>query len=115
VFLFCLCKDQNVVQVHYYYPFGYEGSEDVVHHSLEGSRTVGYSKEHHKRFEETSVSAESCLPFISRPDAYIIETPADIKFYEVLGSTKLGNKFKNKGKRISVLDSYGVQYAVVLD
>jgi len=115
VFLFCLCKDQNIVQVHYYYPFGYEGSEDVVYHSLEGSRTVGYSKEHHKRFKEASVSAESCLLFISRPDAYIIETPADIKFYEVLGSTKLENKFKNKGKRISVLDSYGIQYAVVLD
>jgi len=115
VFLFCLCKDQNIVQVHYYYPFGYEGSEDVVYHSLEGSRTVGYSKEHHKRFKEASVSAESCLLFISRPDAYIIETPADIKFYEVLGSMKLENKFKNKGKRISVLDSYGIQYAVVLD
>ena len=82
---------------------------------MEGSKTVGYSKEHYKRFEEASVGVESCLPFISRPDAYIIETPVDIKFYEVLGSTELGNKFKNKGERISVLNSYGVQYAVVLD
>ena len=36
VFLLCLCKDQNVVQVHYHDPFSYEGPEDVVHHSLEG-------------------------------------------------------------------------------
>ena len=47
VFLFCLRKDQNVVQVYYYNTFSYEGSEDVVHHSLEGGGTVGHSKEHH--------------------------------------------------------------------
>jgi len=35
--LFCLYKDQNVVQVHYNNPFRYDGSENVIHHSLEGS------------------------------------------------------------------------------
>ena len=39
--LFCLRKDQNVVQVHYDNPFCYDGPEDVVHHSLEGSGAVG--------------------------------------------------------------------------
>ena len=78
VFLFCLCKDQNVVQVHYYNPFGYEGSEDVVHHSLEGGRTIGYSKEHHERFAETAIGIEGRLPFISGLDAHVIETPTDI-------------------------------------
>ena len=61
MFLFCLRKDQNVVQVHYYDPFGYEGPEDVVHHSLEGGGTVGHSKEHHKRFEEAVVGVEGCF------------------------------------------------------
>jgi len=115
VFFFCLREDQNVVQVYYYDPFGYEVSEDVVHHSLEGSRTIGHSEEHHARFKEALVSAESCLPFISGLDAYIIETPADIKFCEVPGSTELGDKFRDEGKRVSVLDSYGVQRMIVLD
>jgi len=78
VLLFRLCKDQNVIQVYHYDPLSYESSEDVVHHSLEGSRTIGHSKEHHKRFEEAMIGTEGRLPFISRLDAYIIETPADV-------------------------------------
>ena len=42
--LFCLCKDQNVVQVHYNNPFCYDSSEDVIYHGLEGSEAVGHSK-----------------------------------------------------------------------
>ena len=108
VFLFHLHKDQNVVQVHYYNPFGYESSEDVIHHSLEGSRTVGHSKEHHERFKETTVGVEGYFLFISRLDVYVIETLADVKFCEVLGSAELGDEFRNKEEGVSVLDSYGV-------
>jgi len=54
------------------------------------------------------VGAESCFPFISGLDAYIIETPADIQFCKVSGSTELRDEFRDKRKRISVLDSYGV-------
>ena len=78
MFLFHFHKDQNVVQVHYYNPFSYEGSEDVIHHSLKGGGTVGHSEEHHERFKEATVSAEGRFPFISGLDAYIIETPVDI-------------------------------------
>jgi len=108
IFLFRLHKDQNVVQVHYYNPFSYEGSEDVVHHSLEGSRTVGHSEEHHERFEEAMVGAEGCFPFISGLDMYVIETLLDIKFCEVPGSVKLGDKFRDERKRVFVLDGYSV-------
>ena len=86
--LFRLCKDQNVVQVHYDDPFRYDGSEDVVHHSLEGSGAVGHSEKHYEGFEEATVGAEGRLPFISRLDAYIIETPVDIQFCEIPGSTE---------------------------
>ena len=78
MFLFHLRKDQNVIQAYYHNPFGYEGSEDVVHHSLEDSRAVGHSEKHYEGFEEATVGAEGCLPFVSRLDAYIIETPADV-------------------------------------
>ena len=108
IFLFYLHKDQNVVQVHYYNPFGYEGSEDVIHHSLEGGGTVGHSKEHHERFKEAIVGAKDHFPFISRLDAYIIETPSDVKFCKVPGSAELGDKFGDEGEGVSVLDSYGI-------
>ena len=111
----CLHKDQNVVQVHYHDPFGYEGPEDVVHHSLEGSGAVGHSEEHYERFEEAAIGTEGCLPLISRLDSYIVETPSDVKLGEVLGSMELGDKFGDERERVPVLDSYSVQRVIVLD
>ena len=75
---------------------------------MEGSGTVGHFKEHHERFEEAAVSAEGCFPFISGLDAYVIETPVDVKFCEVLGSMELGDKFGDKEEGVSVLDGYGI-------
>jgi len=106
--LFCLCKDQNVVQVHYNNPFRYDGSEDIVHHSLEGGRAVGHPEKHYEGFKEAPVGVEGCFPFISRLDAYIIETPADVQFCEVSGSAELRDKFRDEGEQISVLDGYSV-------
>ena len=113
--LFCPHKDQDVVQVHYDNPFRYDGSENIIHHSLEGSRAVGHSEEHYKRFEETPVGVESCLPLIPRLDAYIIEAPTDVEFCEVLGSAELRDEFRDEGERVSIFDSYGVQRVIVLD
>ena len=115
MFLFHPRKDQNVIQVHYYDPFGYEGSENVIHYSLECSRAVGYSKEHHKGFEEAAIGAEGRLSFISGLDAHIVEIPLDVKFCEVLGFTELGDKFGDEGDGVFVLDGYGIQCAIVLD
>ena len=115
MFLFRLCKDQNVIQVYHYDPFSYESSEDVVHHSLEGGGTVGYSKEHHERLEETAVGVEGHFPFISGLDTYVIETPSDIKFCEVPGSAELGDEFGDEREGVPVLDGYDIQRAIVLD
>ena len=104
MFLFRLCKDHNVVQVHYYNPFGYESSENVVHHGLEGSGAVGHSKEHYEGFKEAAIGAEGCLLFISGLDAHIVEPPPDVKFCEVLGSAELGDEFGDEGERIPVFD-----------
>ena len=115
MFLFCPRKDQNVVQVHYYDPFSYESSENVIHHSLEDSGAVGYSKEHHEGFKEAVIGAEGHLPFISELDVHIIEPPPDVKFCEVLGSIELEDEFGDKGERIPVLDGHGIQHVIVLD
>jgi len=82
---------------------------------LEGSGTVGHSEEHHKRFKEAVIGAEGRFPFISGLDAYIIKAPADVEFCEVFSSMELRDEFRNEGERISVLDSHGVQHAIVLD
>jgi len=82
---------------------------------LEGGGTVGHSKEHYKGFEETAISTEGCLPFVSRLDPYVIETPSDVKLCEVLGSAELGDEFRDEGEGVPVLDGYGVQRAIVLD
>ena len=113
--LFHLHKDQNVVQVYHYNPFGYESSEDVIYYSLEGSGTVDHSEEHYKRLEEAVVGVKGCFPFISGLDTYVIETPSDIKFCEVPGSAELGDELGDERKRVPVLDSYSVQCAIVLD
>jgi len=65
---------------------------------LEGGGTVGHSKEHYKGFEEAAIGTEGCLPFVSRLDTYIIETPSDIKLCEVLGSAELGDELGDEGR-----------------
>jgi len=82
---------------------------------LEGGGTVGHSEEHHERFEKAAIGMEGCLPFISGLDTYIIETPSDVKLCEVLGSMELGDEFRDEEEGAPVLDSYSIQYAIVLD
>jgi len=77
--------------------------------------TVGHSKEHHERLEETAVGVEGRFSFISGLDTYVIETPSDIKFCEVPGSAELGDEFRDEREGVPVLDSYGVQHTIALD
>ena len=86
-----------------------------IHHSLKGGGTVDHSEEYHERFEETAVGVEGHFPFISGLNVYIIEAPVDIKFCEVFSSAELRDKFRDEGKRISVLDSHSIQCTIVLD
>jgi len=62
------------------------------------SGAVGHSKKHYEGFEEATVGAEGCFLFISGLNAYIIETPVDIQFCEVLGSTELGDELGDEGR-----------------
>jgi len=82
---------------------------------LEGGGTIGHSKEHHEGFEEAAIGMEGCLLFVSRLDTYVIETPSDVKLCEVLGSAELGDKLRDEGEGVLVLNGYSVQRAIVLD
>jgi len=82
---------------------------------LEGSGTVGHSKEHHKRLEEAAVGVESRFSFISGLDMYVIETLSDIKFCEVPSSMELEDEFGDEREGVPVLNGYSVQHTIVLD
>lgn len=58
----------------------YEGSKDVIHHSLEGSGRVGKAKEHNCGFLQAVVCFESHLMFIACLDMYIVVSPSNIQF-----------------------------------
>ena len=74
----CPDKDQDVIQIDHHDTLHYEVPEDVIHHGLEGSRTVGHSKEHYQGFEQTSIGLEGRLSLVSGLNADIVETPTDV-------------------------------------
>ena len=82
-------EDQNVIKVHTYNTILNQILEDVVHHCLEGRWGVGQSEKHHKGFKESSICTKGCLPFIAIFHTHIIVSPLNIRFREVLGSSKL--------------------------
>ena len=88
-----LGEDQDVVQVDHHNTFCYEVLEDIIHHGLEGGRTVSHSKEHYQGFEQASIGLEGHLPLISGLNANIVETPTDIQLGEVSGPMELGHEF----------------------
>ena len=90
-------KDENIVQVHYHYPFSNKVPEDIIHYCLEGGQTVSHSKEHYQRFEQATVGIEGSLSLISELDTYIVETPVDVQFGKVSGSTELQHEFGDEG------------------
>src|SRR3982750_1205089 len=110
-----LGEDQDVIQVYHNHTFRDHILEDLVHHGLEGGRTIGETKEHDKRFKETSVSAKGSLPLISFFDADIVETPMNVKLGEVARTTKLVDKVRDERERVLVLHSHIVEHAIVLD
>jgi len=73
-----LSKDQDVVQIDHHNAFCYEVSENVIHHGLEGGRTVGHPKEHYQGFEQALIGLEGCLPLVSGLNANVVEIPTDI-------------------------------------
>jgi hypothetical protein len=57
--------------------------EYLIHHSLEGGRTIGETKVHYKWLKQASICVESYLPIITLSDMDIIVSPAHIELGEV--------------------------------
>jgi len=43
----CLSKDQDIIQIYNYDSFCYKAVKDIIHHNLEYSKAVCYTKEYY--------------------------------------------------------------------
>src|SRR5215471_7504034 len=110
-----LGKDEDIIQIDQNDSFSYQLPENIVHHRLEGGRTVGESKEHDQGLKKTMICPKSCFPLVSRFNANIIESPTNVKLGEVPGTLELVNELRNEWEMVFVLHSDRIEGPVVLN
>jgi len=115
VLLFRPSKDQDVVQIDHHDTFRYEVPKDVIHYGLEGGQAISHAKEHYQGFEQALIGLEGCLPLISRLNADVVQTPANVQLSEVSDSAKLRHEFGDEWERVLILDRHGIECLVVLN
>jgi len=84
--------DEDVVEVHTDHSLHDEVLKDLIHHFLEGRRTVCKAKEHHLWFEQPVTCPKCSLPFVTFLHLHILIPPLHIQLCEVLGTMKLVDK-----------------------
>ena len=86
--LFSVCRfvvcgvDENVVHIDSEPVFSEFFGEYRVHHRLECGGGVCESEEHDSWFEQSLVSDEGCLPFVSFLNADVVVSPPDVELRE---------------------------------
>ena len=115
VFIQCVSEDQNVIHVNTDNTLHDEVMEDLIHHGLEGGRTVSETEVHYQRLEETMVCLECHLPFISFLDVDIVVAPADVQFGKIPCTLESVDQVVDEGEWVVVFLHDGVQCVVVLD
>jgi len=88
-------EDEDVVQVDHDHAFRDEVLKDVVHHRLEGGRTVREAEEHDKGLVQAVVGLEGGLPLVSFLYLDVVKPPPDVQLREVLGSAELRNQLRD--------------------
>ena len=78
-------EDEEVVHIDDKPPFSDHVTERVVHESLEGSRGVSKTEEHHCGFKQPLMGDEGCLPLVTIFDSYIVAPPSNVKLGENFG------------------------------
>ena len=73
--------DQDVVHVNENHigVFEFKGSEDAVHHTLEGCGSITLPEEHDHRFEESEGRFERRLPLVAVSDVDVVVPPSDVE------------------------------------
>ena len=91
-----------------------EVSEDIIHHGLEHCWGVAEAKEHDKWLIQPTVCPEGCLIFVSLLNMDIVETPLQVEFGEVLGSSQSVQNVQDEWQWVGVLHCHCVELPVIL-
>ena len=86
----------------------------MVHERLEGRGSIAETKEHNGGFEETKRGDECSLPLVFFSDADVVKSPLDIELSKYCRVFHVIDQFRDKGQRICVANSMGVQVSIVL-
>jgi len=70
--------DEDVIEVHTDHSFHKKVLKDVIHHCLEGRRTICKAKEHHQWFEQPMTRLKRRLPLITLFHLHILVPPSHI-------------------------------------
>ena len=73
--------DENVIKIYHQKLTG-EGPEHIIHEAHECTRGIGESKRHDEPLIEPFRSFKRCLPFIPRPDVYLVIPVSEIQLGE---------------------------------
>jgi len=92
MFIYGFSVDEDIIEVHTYYSFHNEVLKDLIHHCLEGRRTICKAKEHHQWFEQPTAHPKCSLPLITLLHSHILITPSHVQLCEVPCIMKLIDK-----------------------
>jgi len=107
--------DENIIEVHTHYSFHIKVLKYLIHHCLEGRRTVCKAEEHYQWFEQPATCAKCSLPFITLLYSHILITLLHIQLHQVFCTMKLIDKVKHERKGVAILDSHQIEGAIILD
>ena len=88
--------------------------EDVVHKGLESGWSITEPKEHDGWFKESKRGDERSLPLVFFLNANVVESPSDVELGKDRRVLYIIDQFRNKGQGICIVDSVGIQVAIVL-
>jgi len=106
--------DEDVVKVHADHSIHNKVLKDLIHHCLEGGRTVCKAKEHHQWFEQPVTCLKCSLLFVTFLHSHILIPPSHIQLHEVFCAAKLVDKVQNERKRVAILDHHCIEGTIIL-
>ena len=85
----------------------------MVYECLKHGGSIAKSEEHDSGFKESHGSDESSFPLVFFLNVDVVVSPVNVKPGEQGGFFHVINEFRNKGKRVCVSGSMGVQVVIV--
>src|SRR5712664_4266947 len=95
-------EDEDIIEVDHYEDVSHV-SEDMIHESLERSRSIGESHGHNQEFERAILGAKHCLPLMASGYANIVVASPQVKLGVDLGTAELVKEIGDKRDWVPIL------------